>query len=137
MKRITVPLVIVWALTGLSALVKADALDPTLVVHDGHVIDGAMAATPPVYFEESWAILSSIGIMNVMFGIMVMGIINPSPIAFVPIIVSAAGAIANGLCYYAFYANYSTEPSVVAGAFADIMWLVSHLYLYKVLSNTC
>jgi len=41
--------------------------------------------------------------MNVIFGILVTGIINISPIAIVPIIVSGAGAIANGLCYFAFY----------------------------------
>jgi hypothetical protein len=81
----------------------------------------------PVYFELSWSILSSIGLINVLFGILVAGITNLSPISMVPIVVSAAGAVANGMCYYAFYADYPQTPVVVAGAFADIMWLVSVL----------
>jgi hypothetical protein len=78
----------------------------------------------PVYFEESWAILSSIGIVNVGFGLMVAGITSLSPIAIVPIVVSTAGAIANGLCYYAFYAKHTTTRTLVAGAVADVSWLV-------------
>jgi hypothetical protein len=79
----------------------------------------------PVYFEISWSILSSIGLFNILFGLLVVGITSLSPISIVPIIVSAACAIANGLCYYAFYADYPQIPTVVAGAFADVMWLVS------------
>ena len=79
----------------------------------------------PVYFEESWAILSSIGLVNVGFGLMIVGITSLSQISLVPIIVSAAGAIANGLCYYAFYATYPKTGTVVAAAVADIAWLVS------------
>jgi hypothetical protein len=37
--------------------------------------------------------------VNVFIGILVVGITRPSPITFVPIVVSAAGAIADGLCY--------------------------------------
>ncbi|KAH8591324.1 hypothetical protein B0O99DRAFT_598188 [Bisporella sp. PMI_857] len=81
-------------------------------------------ATNSVYFEESWAILSSIGLINVLIGGMVIGITSLSPIAVVPIVCSIAGAIANGLCYYAFYANYSTNPTVAAAAIADIAWLI-------------
>jgi len=53
----------------------------------------------PVYFEESWAILSSLGLVNVLFGLMIIGITSRSPVSIVPIVVSVAGAIANGLCY--------------------------------------
>jgi hypothetical protein len=53
----------------------------------------------PAYFEESWAILSTIGLINVLFGFMIIAITSLSPLALVPIITSAAGAIANGLCY--------------------------------------
>lgn len=69
-------------------------------------------ATVPAYFEESWAILSSIDLVNVLFGFMIIGITTLSPLALVPIITSAAGAIANGLCYYAFYADYSYVVSI-------------------------
>ena len=79
----------------------------------------------PVYFELSWSILSSIGLLNVLFGLLVVGITSLSPITTIPIIVSAACAIANGMCYYAFYADYPQIPMVVAGAFADVMWFVS------------
>lgn len=77
-----------------------------------------------LYFEESWAILSSIGIGNTGFGLMIAGITSLSHISIVPIVVSVAGAIANGLCYYAFYSNHSTSREVVAAAIADITWLV-------------
>ena len=78
----------------------------------------------PLYFEESWAILSSIGLLSGLLGIMIAGIISLSQIAIVPIVVSAAGAIANGLCYYAFYADYSQTPTIIAAAVADVAWLV-------------
>ncbi len=85
-----------------------------------------MSATSavPAYFEESWAILSSIGLVNVLFGLMIVGITSLSQISLVPIIVSVAGAIANGLCYYAFYADYAKNGTVVAAAVADLTWLV-------------
>jgi len=44
-------------------------------------------AVVPVYFEESWAILSSICLMNVVFGFMIIGITTLTPISVVPIIV--------------------------------------------------
>ena len=78
----------------------------------------------PIYFEGSWSILSTIGLVNVLFGLTVVGITGYSPIALVPIIVSIAGAIANGLCFYAFYANYNTTATLVAAIFADLGWLV-------------
>jgi len=85
----------------------------------------------PVYFEQSWAILSSIGLINVLIGGMIIGITSLSPIAVVPVICSVAGAIANGMCYYAFYANYATTPTVIAAAVGDIAWLVSGPTLFK------
>jgi hypothetical protein len=85
-------------------------------------------ATVPVYFEESWAILSSIDLVNVLLGWMIIGITNLSLLALVPIITSTAGAIANGLCYYAFYAHYAPTGTVVAAAVADASWLVSFIF---------
>ncbi|KUL83132.1 hypothetical protein ZTR_11004 [Talaromyces verruculosus] len=83
----------------------------------------------PTYFEYSWAILSSIGIANVLFGVTVVGITNLSQISLLPIIVSAAGAIANGLCYCAFYADYPKTPTAAASAIADITWLIQEVGL--------
>ena len=83
----------------------------------------------PTYFEHSWAILSSIGIINVCFGLMVIGIVGFPPIAIVPIVVSTATAVANGLCYFAFYTDYAKTNTIVASAFADLFWMVSHLSL--------
>ena len=85
------------------------------------------SSTPPVYFETSWAILSSIGLVNVLIGILVIGITSLSPVTIVPIVVSSANAIADGLCYYAFYADYPKTPTAVAAAFADVFWLVSQV----------
>ena len=96
-------------------------------------------AAVPVYFEESWAILSSIGLVNVLFGLMIIGIATLSPLALVPTITSCAGAIANGLCYYAFYAHYAPTGTVVAAAVADACWLVSlmiRIFLRRHLSLT-
>jgi hypothetical protein len=78
----------------------------------------------PIYFEGSWSILSTIGLVNALLGFTVVGITGYSPIALVPIIASIAGAVANGLCFYAFYANYSTTSTLVAAIFADLGWLV-------------
>jgi hypothetical protein len=78
----------------------------------------------PLYFEGSWAILSTIGLINVMFGLIVVGIAGLSPIALVPIILSIAGAVANGLCFYAFYGNYNKTATLIAAIFADLGWLV-------------
>lgn len=78
-----------------------------------------------VYFELSWSILSTIGVANVFFGVFVVSITNFSPIAAVPIVTSIAAAVANGLCYHAYYRP--SQPLVnqaVASAFADILWMV-------------
>jgi hypothetical protein len=69
--------------------------------------------------------MSSIGLYNVLIGFLVVGITNLSPITMVPIVVSAACAIADGLSYYAYYADYPTIQTAVAAAFADFFWLVS------------
>lgn len=74
---------------------------------------------------------------------MIIGITTRSPVSLVPIIVSAAGAIANGLCYYAFYADYPKTGTVVAAAVADVAWLIqeaglsfySYLILIRVLKD--
>jgi hypothetical protein len=78
----------------------------------------------PIYFETSWSILSSIGLINILIGILVIGITNLSPITIVPLVVSGANAIADGLCYYAFYEKHPETQTAVAAAFADIFWLV-------------
>lgn len=79
----------------------------------------------PVYYETSWSIMSTIGLVNVLVGFVVVGITSLSPVTMVPIVVSVANAVADGLCYFAFYANYPVIPTAVAAAFADIFWLVS------------
>lgn len=80
--------------------------------------------TTSIYFELSWSILSSIGLVNFVYGFLVIGIVGLSPISLVPMIVSAAGAVANGMCYYSSYGDYSVTRKAVAGVFADLMWLV-------------
>lgn len=87
----------------------------------------------PVYYELSWSILSTIGIANVLFGLMVAGITSFGPVSIVPIVTSAAGAIANGLCYYAFYEEgNSTTTKAVASVFADVLWLVRCRVLHDI-----
>ena len=84
-------------------------------------------APPPnsSYFELSWAVLSTIGAVYVLLGLMVSGIVGWSNILLVPIVVSAAGALANGLCFVAYYTEYPAVNRTVAGAIADAAWLVS------------
>jgi hypothetical protein len=76
--------------------------------------------------------MSSIGLCNVLIGFLVVGITNLTPITIVPIIVSAACAIADGLSYYAYYADYPITQTAVAAVFADFFWLVSKTPLYCV-----
>ncbi|KAK8058507.1 hypothetical protein PG994_008955 [Apiospora phragmitis] len=93
----------------------------------------------PTYFEHSWAVLSSIGIINVCFGFMVIGIVGFPPIAVVPVVVSTATALANGLCYVAYYTEYPKTNIIVASAFADLFWLIQEaglsFYSYAILSK--
>ncbi|TFK77461.1 hypothetical protein BDN72DRAFT_44765 [Pluteus cervinus] len=96
-----------------------------------------MSQSLPAYFELSWSILSTLGLMSCGISISVAGIVGFNGLSAVPIITSAAGAIANGLCYYAFYSDYPTRNRVVAGAFADIAWLFQEaglgFYSYQIL----
>ncbi|KAK4234714.1 hypothetical protein C8A03DRAFT_47020 [Achaetomium macrosporum] len=97
-------------------------------------------AEEPLFFELSWSILSTIGAANVFFGILVVSVTNLSPIAAVPIVTSAAGAVANGLCFYAFYLTSPPATNrAVASGFADIMWLIQEaglsFYGYVILSR--
>ncbi|KAH8819384.1 hypothetical protein F5884DRAFT_864987 [Xylogone sp. PMI_703] len=102
-----------------------------------------LASGVPVYFEESWAILSSIGLINLLLGLIVAGIASLCPATLVPIVTSAAGALANGLCYYAFYTNNVTKGTAVAAGVADTSWLIqevgmsfySYLILIRILNH--
>jgi hypothetical protein len=76
------------------------------------------------YYELSWSILSTIGLFLTIVGVWAILITRVSPLHLVPIVVSIACAVANGLCYYAFYAEHPTQQQVVASVFADIFWLV-------------
>ncbi|KDN70094.1 hypothetical protein CSUB01_09167 [Colletotrichum sublineola] len=85
---------------------------------------------PPVYFELSWSILSTIGVANVLFGLLVIGITSFSQITVVPIVSSAAGSVANGLCFYAFYdKEYSLKNKATASAFGDVFWMIQEVGL--------
>lgn len=89
------------------------------------------------YYEISWSILSTIGIANVLFGLVIIGITSLTPVAVVPIVSSIACALANGLCYFAFYSHHPLKHRAVASAFADFFWLVQEaglsFYSYAIL----
>lgn len=93
----------------------------------------------PVYYELSWSILSTIGLISFLIAVMVSGIVHVTSISMTPIVVSAACAIANGLCYYAFYANYGIEARAVAAGFADMFWFIQEaglsMYSYQILTK--
>ncbi|KAK2669569.1 hypothetical protein RAB80_015095 [Fusarium oxysporum f. sp. vasinfectum] len=76
-----------------------------------------------VYYESSWSILSTIGLVNFFFAWIVIGITWLSWLSAIPAIVSAAGAVANGLCYYAWYMNSGKPRTATAYAVADILWM--------------
>lgn len=76
------------------------------------------------YFEVCWSIFSTICLVNVVFGILVCEITTFTILAAVPIFSSAAGAIANGLCYYVYYQKHAIVNEVVAAVFSDFFWLV-------------
>jgi hypothetical protein len=82
-----------------------------------------------VYFEGSWAILSTIGIGNVLYGLVIISITRFSVVVAVPLVVSIATALANGLCYYAFYESYPPFQQAVASGFADVFWLIQEVGL--------
>ncbi|EXK75960.1 hypothetical protein FOQG_19278 [Fusarium oxysporum f. sp. raphani 54005] len=83
-----------------------------------------MADAPvPLFFELSWSILCTICMGNVLLGCLVCGITNWTLLAAVPMFSSAAGAIANGLCYYVYYEKHPATMTAVASVFSDIFWL--------------
>ncbi|KAF5543204.1 hypothetical protein FPHYL_11319 [Fusarium phyllophilum] len=96
-----------------------------------------------VYYETSWSILSTIGLVNFFFAWIVIGITRLSWLSAIPAIVSAAGAVANGLCYYAWYMNSGKPKTATAYAVADILWMIqegglsfySYIILKQVLQN--
>ncbi|KAF5650924.1 hypothetical protein F25303_4185 [Fusarium sp. NRRL 25303] len=98
-----------------------------------------------VYYESSWSILSTIGLVNFFFAWIVIGITRLSWLSAIPAIVSAAGAVANGLCYYAWYMNSGKPKTATAYAVADILWMskiqeaglsfYSYIILKQVLQN--
>ncbi|KAL4891406.1 hypothetical protein BDV59DRAFT_209062 [Aspergillus ambiguus] len=92
------------------------------------------------YFELSWAILSSIGLFTMLMGVWAVLITRPSPLSYIPIIVSSACALSNGLCYFAYYTSYPTTNRAVASAFADLLWLVQEaglsFFSYQILIHT-
>lgn len=89
-------------------------------------LSGMASVAPLPYFELSWSILSTIGIANTLFGLLVGGITTFSPICAVPIVTSIGGAVANGLCYYAFYNDANPVLGrAIASVFADILWMVT------------
>ncbi|SPJ76038.1 uncharacterized protein FTOL_05769 [Fusarium torulosum] len=91
------------------------------------------------YFEVCWSIFSTICLVNVVFGILVCEITTFTVLAAVPIFSSAAGAIANGLCYYVYYIENPVVNEVVAAVFSDFFWLLQEasllLYSYIILQR--
>ncbi|KAL7756778.1 hypothetical protein ACKLNR_013771 [Fusarium oxysporum f. sp. zingiberi] len=101
-------------------------------------------AAVPVFFELSWSILMTICMGNVLLGCLVCGITNWTLLAAVPMLSSAAGAVANGLCYYVYYQKHPAIMLAIASVFADIFWLLqeagllfySYIILKRVLRGT-
>ncbi|KAM0300659.1 hypothetical protein ACHAPM_005936 [Fusarium culmorum] len=91
------------------------------------------------YFEVCWSIFSTICLVNVVFGVLVCEITTFTVLAAVPIFSSAAGAIANGLCYYVYYEKHPVVNEVVAAVFSDFFWLLQEasllLYSYIILQR--
>ncbi|KAJ0413228.1 hypothetical protein BJY00DRAFT_322385 [Aspergillus carlsbadensis] len=92
------------------------------------------------YFELSWSILSSIGLFISLVSIWALSICQPSPLAYIPIVVSISCTIANGACYFAFYTDHGTANRAAASGFADIFWVIQEaglsFYSYQILSHT-
>ncbi|OCL07495.1 hypothetical protein AOQ84DRAFT_294995 [Glonium stellatum] len=93
----------------------------------------------PVYFEMSWSILSTIGLVNTFIGFMVIAITGLSGLSILPSIVSAACALANGLCYYAYYTDCPKPARMGASVVADIAWEIQEaglsFYSYQMLNS--
>lgn len=83
-----------------------------------------------MYFQVSWAILSTLGLHNVLLGLMIAVILNKGlPFALaVPIVVSAACAAATGLAYYSFYTDPPVSKKAIAFVFMHLFWLVSAVF---------
>lgn len=78
------------------------------------------------YFQLALAIQSTIGLFNVILGLMVAGILGGfSATLLVPIITSAACALANGIAYIAYHGDYPVVNKAVADVIANLGWLVS------------
>ncbi|KAM0201604.1 hypothetical protein ACHAPQ_009662 [Fusarium lateritium] len=96
-------------------------------------------APVPVFFELSWSILCTICIGNVALGCLVCGITSWTLLAAVPMLSSAAGAIANGLCYYVYYEKHSPLSTAIASVFSDVFWLIQEagllFYSYIILKR--
>ncbi|KAL4781728.1 hypothetical protein BJX76DRAFT_359585 [Aspergillus varians] len=96
--------------------------------------------TAATYFELSWSILSSIGLFVTFVGVWALFISRPSPLTYIPIIVSVSCAVANGACYFAFYMDHAIPNRAVASAFADFFWLIQEaglsFYSYQILIHT-
>ncbi|KPM42933.1 hypothetical protein AK830_g3598 [Neonectria ditissima] len=92
-----------------------------------------------VFFEVSWSILSVICMGNVLFGCVVCGITSFTLLALVPIISSAGGAIACGLCYYIYYQEHASTSRAVASVFGDLFWMIQEagllFYSYMILQR--
>ncbi|OAQ71084.2 hypothetical protein VFPPC_03441 [Pochonia chlamydosporia 170] len=77
----------------------------------------------PAYFETGPGIRTTIGLFNVLTGLMVAGITGGfTTILLVPIIASAACALAQGLFYTTAYTNYPATNKAVANVFANLGW---------------
>ncbi|KAH7012704.1 uncharacterized protein B0I36DRAFT_369824 [Microdochium trichocladiopsis] len=96
-------------------------------------------AVKPQYFETIWAAFSTIGLNNVLVGLMIAGIRGRfSAVILVPIVTSAACAISNGLYYYVSFSDAPAVNRAVAYAFSDFAWLVQEgglpFYGYAILA---
>lgn len=68
--------------------------------------------------------LSSIGIFAAVMSVFVILIKSLTLLIIVPVTVSAACALANWLCYYAFYTTYAIEGRMAASILADLTYMV-------------
>ncbi|USP74844.1 uncharacterized protein yc1106_02118 [Curvularia clavata] len=89
------------------------------------------------YFELSWSILSTFDLLHVVAALLIVPITGFSTLWAVPVVCSITSAIANGLCYVAYYSDASTNSKVIAAALADIFWLIQEaglsFYSYDIL----
>ncbi|KAG5460724.1 MAG: hypothetical protein BJ554DRAFT_7189 [Olpidium bornovanus] len=83
--------------------------------------------------------MSEISLFVTLTSLWMMGIYGRNKILAVPLVVGVAGCIANGLCYYAYYALYPLANQRTAAAVADIGWLVQEcglsFYSFQILRS--